>query len=35
MSSPEGIDGFNNKISQLEKEVIQGNLDKLRFHDEK
>ena len=32
---PKSIESFNSKISDLEKELIDGNLDKLKYYDEK
>lgn len=32
---PKSIESFNSKISDLEKELIEGNLDKLKYYDEK
>lgn len=32
---PRSIENFNSKISDLEKELIEGNLDKLKYYDEK
>ena len=35
MLGPGGLDRFNNQITDLEKELIEGNLDKLRYVDER
>mmetsp|Transcript_452 Transcript_452/g.550 ORF Transcript_452/g.550 Transcript_452/m.550 type:complete len:1047 (-) Transcript_452:2300-5440(-) len=35
LNSPESIDGYNSKIGNLEKELIEGNLNKLKDNDEK
>lgn len=35
LSSPDSVEGYNVKVSDLEKQVIQSNLDKLRFADER
>lgn len=32
---PRSIENFNKKISDLEKELIEGNLDKLQYYDER
>ena len=32
---PRSIESFNTKISELEKELIEGDLDKLKYYDEK
>lgn len=32
---PRSIENFNTKISELEKELIEGNLDKLKYYDER